>query len=148
MFKIKRLSTSTQLLLLCWVVYTCSYIGKLGYNANINQIALAYHVSYSDAGMVSTFFFVAYGAGQVINGLLCKHYNPKYIIFVCLFLSGIINLAVPCITEFSFLKYFLRMEAGWRFVRPEPSQRSNFTICLKRQMRQKLKKSLQAIKKR
>lgn len=112
MFKIKRLSTSTQLLLLCWVVYTCSYIGKLGYNANINQIALAYHVSYSDAGMVSTFFFVAYGAGQVINGLLCKHYNPKYIIFVCLFLSGIINLAVPCITEFSFLKYLWMMNGA------------------------------------
>ena len=32
-----KFSTTTVLIALCWVVYTCSYLGKLGYNANITS---------------------------------------------------------------------------------------------------------------
>ena len=48
------------LIALCWIVYTCSYLGKLGYNANITKIESVYNVSHSTAGTVSTFFFFAY----------------------------------------------------------------------------------------
>jgi sugar phosphate permease len=58
----KVLNTTTLLIALCWIVYTCSYLGKLGYNANITQIENAHSLSHSTAGMVSTFFFFAYGS--------------------------------------------------------------------------------------
>ena len=58
---------SSLLILLCWLVYTCSYLGRLGYNANIALIESDYNVSHSTAGIVGTFFFFAYGCGQVIN---------------------------------------------------------------------------------
>ena len=94
------------LIALCWLVYTCSYIGKLGYNANITQIEKAYGVLHADAGMVSTFFFFAYGVGQIINGLFCKKYNVRYVVFGSLIVSGLMNLSVGLVNNFTVLKFF------------------------------------------
>ena len=82
------------LLVLCWLAYTCSYIGKLSYSANINQVEKTFHVSYKQAGLVSTFFFFAYGAGQIVNGILCKKYNVRWVVFMALILSCAMNVAV------------------------------------------------------
>ena len=71
----KKIHPTTLFIALCWIVYTCSYLGKLGYNANITQIEHAYSLSHSTAGMVSTFFFFAYGIGQIINGIFCIFYG-------------------------------------------------------------------------
>ena len=101
----KTRSKSFYLILLCWLVYTCSYIGKLSYNANTLPIMNHYSVTKAEAGMVATFFFFAYGIGQVVNGLLCKRYNPKYVIFACLMVSGGINMAIPFIGNFSLFKF-------------------------------------------
>lgn len=98
-------SKSFYLILLCWLVYTCSYIGKLSYNANTLPIMEYYSVTKADAGLVATFFFFAYGIGQVVNGLFCKKYNPKYVIFACLMVSGGINMALPFITNFGVVKF-------------------------------------------
>ena len=98
-------SRSVLLIALCWLVYTCSYIGKLGYNANITQIEALYKISHAQAGMVSTFFFFAYGVGQIINGLFCKKYNLRFVVFGSLILSGLMNLLVGLINDFEIVKY-------------------------------------------
>ncbi len=100
-----KLSKADALIILCWLVYTCSYIGKLCYNANINQIGEFFGVSYSETGIVSTFFFFAYGIGQIVNGFLCKRYNIKYVIFASMTVGSIMNLTASFITNFSFMKY-------------------------------------------
>ena len=102
----KVFNTTTLLIALCWIVYTCSYLGKLGYNANITQIENAYSLSHSTAGMVSTFFFFAYGIGQIINGIFCKKYNVRLVVFGCLLVSGLMNLLVGFSNNFAFIKYF------------------------------------------
>ncbi len=102
--KAKR-TRSFWLIFLCWLIYSCSYIGKLSYSANIRPIEEAFGISYADAGTVSTFFFLAYGTGQVINGFLCKKYNVKYTIFVCLLVSAGANMIIPFVTDFSIVKY-------------------------------------------
>lgn len=99
------MSSSTLLIVLCWIVYTCSYIGKVNYSANISQIELAYGVLHGEAGLVSTFFFFAYGAGQIFNGLFCKRYNVKYVVFGGLIVSATANLLLALNIPFSFLKY-------------------------------------------
>lgn len=78
MQRLKNIQRTTWLLFLCWLVYTVSLLGKVNYAANITQIESFYKVSHADAGMASTFYFFAYGIGQVVNGLLCKKYNLKY----------------------------------------------------------------------
>ncbi len=101
----KKDNKELKLIFLCWLVYTCSYVGRLSYNANINQIGLDYSVSYSDTGMVTTFFFFVYGIGQVLNGIFCKKYPIKYVIFGSLFVSSLMNLLVMLTNEFSIIKY-------------------------------------------
>ena len=96
---------SFYLIALCWLVYTCSYIGKLSYNANINQMGLAFGVPYAQTGSVSTFFFFAYGAGQIINGFCCKKYNIRYVIFCSLLVASAMNILIAVIPNFALLKY-------------------------------------------
>lgn len=62
-------------------MYAPSYLGKVNYSANITNIIGFYHMGKAEAGIVPTFFFFAYGIGQVVNGFPCKKYNIKWAIF-------------------------------------------------------------------
>lgn len=93
------------LIFLGWLVYTTSYLGKLNYSANITQIIDFYGISKTEAGIVPTFFFFAYGAGQVVNGILCRKYNIKWTVFTSLVLSAVINFIIAVSTDFSCIKW-------------------------------------------
>lgn len=93
------------LMFLCWLVYSCSYLGKVNYSANINSVMSFYNVDKDAAGLVGTFFFFAYGVGQILNGLLCKKFNLKWIVFISLIVSGLINLIVAVSNNFAIIKY-------------------------------------------
>lgn len=101
----KEKSNANFLIFLTWLVYTTSYLGKVSYSANISQIIDFYNVSRSEAGLVPTFFFFAYGIGQFINGAFCRKYNIKWMIFLSLFFSGIINFILSVSTDFQFIKW-------------------------------------------
>ncbi len=104
--KTKSKNTKAMLLIfLGWIVYTTSYLGKVNYSANITQIIDFYGVSKAQAGAAPTMFFFAYGIGQVINGLFCKKYRIKWMIFGSLMTSAIINLTVAVTTDFSIIKW-------------------------------------------
>ena len=95
-----------SLIALCWLVYTCSYVGKVNYSANIVRIQGFYNIeNYTEMGLVNTLFFFAYGAGQIFNGIWCKKYNVKWVIFTSLMVSGSINLAITFMPEFAPVKY-------------------------------------------
>ena len=98
-------SQAIFLIFLCWLVYTVSYLGKVNYSANITQIIDFYGVTKAQAGIVPTFFFFAYGAGQVFNGIFCKKYNVKWIIFISLVVSATINLIIAVSSNFSIMKW-------------------------------------------
>lgn len=82
-----------------------SYLGKFNYSANITRLTDYFNVSYSEAGLVTTMFFFAYGAGQFVNGVLCKKYNNRLVIFGVLVLSAAINLSITFVTRFFIVKY-------------------------------------------
>lgn len=103
--KKKKLAYATCLIWLCWLIYACSYMGKVNYSANINQVMDYYAVTKGEAGLVGTFFFFAYGAGQIVNGLLCKKYNVKWTIFFSLLVSGTINFTIPFVSNFALIKF-------------------------------------------
>lgn len=93
------------LIFLVWLVYATSYLGKVNYSANITQIIDFYQVTKAEAGLPPTFFFFAYGVGQVVNGLLCKRYPIKLTIFVSLTLSSLLNLAIAVSSDFGIVKW-------------------------------------------
>ena len=91
--------------IICALVYVASYLGRHSYNSNITQIREALGMSYTESGLVTTFFFFAYGAGQFVHGFLCRYYNEKYVIPTVLSISAILNLLVFCGIDFSYYKY-------------------------------------------
>ena len=101
----KNVKASVMLMWLCWLIYACSYTGKVNYSANINEVMSFYQVDHSTAGLASTFFFFAYAIGQVVNGLFCKKYNLKWMIFFSLCTSGLINFIVGISNNFTIVKY-------------------------------------------
>lgn len=101
----KNVSEANFLIFLSWLVYTISYLGKVNYSANITQVIDFYGITKAQAGTVPTFFFFAYGVGQVINGFFCKKYNIKWMIFLSLTVSGIVNLIIAVSTNFSIVKW-------------------------------------------
>ena len=102
--KKKGINRNVLAIIICWLVYTCSYLGKLGYNANLVLIEGEFGVSHAESGTVGTAFFFAYGAGQIVNGLLCKKYNVKYTIFFALVASAACNFMITVIKDFGWLK--------------------------------------------
>ncbi|MBQ7879654.1 MAG: MFS transporter, partial [Clostridia bacterium] len=93
------------LVFLCWFVYTMAYCGRYSYTANIGSIGEYYAVSNGTAGLVSTFFFFVYGAGQIVNGLLCKRYNKRYVIGGALLITAISNGVLTLDIPFSCFKW-------------------------------------------
>lgn len=92
-------------IIMCWLAYTSAYLGRFSYASNIISIESFYGVLHADAGLVSTFFFFAYGAGQIINGIFNKRYNKKYVMAGALVISSIINLLFFFSIPFELLKY-------------------------------------------
>lgn len=85
---------SNFLIFLCWAAYTAAYVARLNYNASMVEILSQLSITKASAGSVSSFFFFAYGAGQLVNGLLSKKYNTKRSVSLALFASCLINLGM------------------------------------------------------
>lgn len=96
---------------LCWLVYTCTYLGKYSYNANISLIEDDFSISHTESGTVLTFFALFYGVGQIVNGLLCKKYSKKYIVPFSLLISALANLIFFLGVPFWSVKYLWTVEA-------------------------------------
>lgn len=96
---------SNFLIFLCWAAYTVAYVGRLNYNASMVEILSQMGTTKEAAGTVSSFFFFAYGAGQLVNGLLSKKYNTKYSVAIALAVSSVINLAMTFCHGIDEMKY-------------------------------------------
>ena len=96
---------SRLLIFLCWAIYCAAYVGRYSYNSNNLPISQFYGVSDMEIGLVSSCFFFAYGAGQIINGLLCRYYNMKYVLPCSVIVSSIINVVIYCGVPFQYFKY-------------------------------------------
>lgn len=94
-----------QLLFLCWLLYISAQFGRFSYSANITHVMEKYGVTHASAGLVTTYFFIAYGAGQFVNAFLCKRYNKKWVLSGALILSSAMNLAVFFGIPFGCIKY-------------------------------------------
>lgn len=95
----------SRIIFICWLAYTAAYVGRLNFSASNVAIIEALGATKPDAGLVSSFFFFAYGAGQLVNGILSKRYNAKYMIFGSLTVSAVLNLMMPLCGDMAVMKY-------------------------------------------
>ena len=96
---------SNFLIFLCWAAYTAAYVARLNYNASMVEILSQLGTTKEAAGTVSSFFFFAYGAGQLVNGLFSKKYNTKYSVAIALVASCIINFSMTFCNGIEVMKY-------------------------------------------
>lgn len=81
----------TQLFLLCFLVYFCTYLGRLNYAASLAEMIRTEGFSKAQAGIIGTFFFFSYGIGQLISGFLGDRLPGKWMIFCGMTVSGMAN---------------------------------------------------------
>ncbi len=96
---------SNFLIFLCWAAYTSAYVARLNYNASMVEILAQLGTTKEAAGTVSSFFFFAYGAGQLVNGLLSKRYNTKISVTIALAASCFINFGMTFCDGIDSMKY-------------------------------------------
>ncbi len=94
-----------RLIFLCWLAYTTAYLGRLNFSACLVDIIDTLGTTKQAAGLVTSCFFFAYGAGQLINGILSKRYRPRIVIAAALLVSAGLNAAMPLTGSIGAMKY-------------------------------------------
>ena len=84
----------------CWLVYAAAYVGRLDYSASMVEIIDALGITNDQGGTVYSCFALAYGIGQLVNGLLCKRYNPKYVITGALCGTATVNFLMSLVSDY------------------------------------------------
>ena len=92
---IRNQVTMKWVFILCWCAYVTTYLGRLNYSACLVEIVNTEGWSKGMAGLVATGFFITYGFGQIINGIIGDKISPKYMVTVGLGISGLVNLFFP-----------------------------------------------------
>ena len=90
--EIKR--NSNLIIILCWAAYTAAYLGRLNFNAYIEPLRTQLDSTKTELGLVSSAFFISYGIGQLVHGILSRKYNTRYSVVVALAGSALVNLAM------------------------------------------------------
>lgn len=88
-------------------MYASAYFGRTCYSAAIASIVSGGIYEKADIGIVGTAFFVCYGAGQLVNGILGDKVNPFIMVFCGAFCSGV------CCTSMAFADSLAAMAVLW-----------------------------------
>lgn len=97
--------SSVLIIVLCWVAYTVAYLGRLNLNAFIEPIRDQLGATKTELGLVSSFFFFSYGAGQLFHGVMSKKYNTRYSVAAALVGSAAVNVLMTFCADASKMKY-------------------------------------------
>lgn len=84
-----------RLMLLCALVYFCSYLTRLGYVAVMVEMIAAEGFTRAGASAAVTALFISYGTGQVLSGFLGDRLVPHKMIFCGMTVSSFMNLLIP-----------------------------------------------------
>ena len=98
----------THILLICFIVYFCAYIGRLNMSATLEDIMAEFtNLTKAASGLLQTVFAVTYAAGQLVFGTLSDRIRPKRLI-----VTGLAGSAA-CNVLFSLMKHYELMVAMW-----------------------------------
>lgn len=98
-------SFQKYLIFLCWFIYTMAQVARYSYSSNVTLIEEKYGITHAVSGLPATFYFFAYGIGQIVTGLLCKKYNVRYVVAGALIVSAGCNFLLFLQIDFVFVKY-------------------------------------------
>lgn len=79
----------------CFAAYAACYIGKNALSALLPQLLQEQTFAQEELGRMGSVFLLAYGVGQLVNGLLGNRVHPRYMVFLGLFLPGVLLALFP-----------------------------------------------------
>ena len=92
-----------NIFLLCFLAYSATYICRLNYSCIIPQLSSLGIMNESKIASVSSAFFVCYGLGQIVSGIIGDRINTRYMIFFGVFLSSLSNILICFLNSYPFL---------------------------------------------
>lgn len=97
--KTRRIITDRRasygIIVACWLVYMIAYLTRNTYPASIVHLTDGGLLTPSDAGLVSTVYFVCYSCGHLINGFLADRVSPLAMLFIGIGGTAAANLLMP-----------------------------------------------------
>ena len=96
-----------RVLATCFMVYICTYVGRLNMSATLQNIIEQFKISDSVGGTLQTGWAVAYAGGQLLFGNIADRFEPKKLILAGLSGSALCNLL------FSFGQTFWQLQIMW-----------------------------------
>lgn len=85
---------ASRLIYLSFMLYSVAYVARYSYAASLLNITEALGADKDMAGMVSSFFFFSYAAGQLLNAWLSRYYEPRRVITFSMAISALCNLGI------------------------------------------------------
>lgn len=86
-------------ILLCGIVYMCSYITRINYGAVIADLIPTLGITKSAAGLVSTTAFFTYGAGQIVSGILGDRFDARRQVAIGILGTVLCNLGMMLLSD-------------------------------------------------
>ena len=80
-----------MILVLCMIAYTVLYFMRLNISVAITDLGAELVLDRTQQGAITSAFFWSYAVGQLINGYLGERLPARYMVFVGLLASGILN---------------------------------------------------------
>lgn len=108
-YKLRRITQSGKAKLLgfaCALIYAVSYIGRLNYSAALPYLLQTGLLTKPQGGIISTAYFFAYGAGQLINGIAADRTKPQAQILLGSCGAAVMNFIMPLAGSFPFMLLF------------------------------------------
>lgn len=87
------------------LVYFSNYMCRSTFPSTINCFVEEYSITHSEAGLVITFFFIAYAIGQLINCFFIKKYNKRISITIPALGMGVMCLLTFFKFDFKYYKF-------------------------------------------
>lgn len=89
--------------LICWVGYFSTYVCRLNFSAVIPELQAGNVFSETRIAAVSSVFFIFYGIGQFISGLVGEHLDARKMVFYGLFVSAVCNIGIFFVHTYAVL---------------------------------------------
>lgn len=85
---------ATRLFLLCCMMYIIGVFGRMSYSAVAVELITSEGFTKSQAGLIGTALFAAYGACQLLSGFLGDKIPPRKMVFAGVFGSAVLNFGM------------------------------------------------------
>lgn len=83
-----------DIFLICWLAYSATYICRLNFSSVIPELTADGVFSESKIASISSAFFICYGLGQIISGIIGDRINAKYLVFCGVLFSALSNILI------------------------------------------------------